>query len=139
MRQSNYRAGRTASIASRVGAGDRWLFLTPEPESVLPAAVAALAAALGEEQAHADEEAERLEGIVTDGRFGDWLGYLRARRALLERYVERFGPDPLASHVAGVLENHYLLALSLPGDDPALDDERRRVSALARRLAAAAP
>ena len=38
-------------------------------------------------------------------------------------------PDALAGHVVDVLWNHYLLALTVPGEEPAVDAERDRVEA----------
>ena len=113
---------------------DRWLFLTPEGESQLPAAVTALRAALDEAGGDADTEADRVERIILDGGYADWLGYLRDQRALLERYVDRFGPDALAGHVVDVLWNHYLLALTVPGEEPVVDAERDRVEGLLHRI-----
>ena len=113
---------------------DRWLFLTPEGESQLPAAVAALSAALDETSGGEAAEADRVERIVLTGTYADWLDYLRARRALLGRYVDRFGPDALAGHVVDVLWNHYLLALTVPGSETAVDAERDRVRALLHRI-----
>jgi len=81
--------------------------------------VAALRAALDEAGGDADTEADRVERIILDGGYADWLAYLRDQRALLERYVDRFGPDALAGHVVDVLWNHYLLALTVPGEEPA--------------------
>jgi hypothetical protein len=113
---------------------DRWLFLTPEGESQLPAAVAALRAALDEPGGDEGVEAEHVERIILHGGYADWLGYLRERRALLERYLDRFGPDALAGHVVDVLWNHYLLALTVPGSEPVVDAERDRVEALLHRI-----
>jgi hypothetical protein len=113
---------------------DRWLFLTPEAEAELPTAVAALAAALDEAGRGESEETRAVEEIVTDGGYGDWLGYMRARRTLLERYVDRLGPDALAAHVAEVLNNHWLLALTVPGREAEAAEERARVAALLRRV-----
>jgi hypothetical protein len=113
---------------------DRWLFLTPESEAVLPPAVAALAAALGEGGRGEREERAALERIVVHGGYGEWLAYLRERRMLLERYVDRHGADPLAAHVADVLMNHWLLALTVPGQEEAAGAERARMAALLGRL-----
>jgi hypothetical protein len=113
---------------------DRWLFLTPEGESQLPPAVTALRAALDEPGGDAAAEADQVERIILHGGYADWLAYLRDRRALLERYVDRFGPDALAAHVVDVLWNHYLLALTVPGEEPAVDPERDRVEALLHRI-----
>jgi hypothetical protein len=113
---------------------DRWLFLTPESEAVLPSAVAALAAALGEPGRAEDDERAALERIVLHGGYGEWLAYLRERRMLLERYVDRLGADPLSELVADVLENHWLLALTVPGEEDAAETERSRIGELVRRL-----
>jgi hypothetical protein len=113
---------------------DRWLFLTPESEAVLPSAVAALAAALGEPDRAEETERAALERIVVEGGYGEWLAYLRERRLLLERYVDRLGADPLSELVADVLENHWLLALTVPGEEEAAETERSRIGELVRRL-----
>jgi hypothetical protein len=113
---------------------DRWLFLTPESEAVLPSAVAALAAALGEPGRAEEDERAGLERIVVRGGYGEWLAYLRERRMLLERYVERHGADALSAHVADVLMNHWLLALTVPGEEDAAEAERSRMRDLVRRL-----
>jgi hypothetical protein len=113
---------------------DRWLFLTPEGESQLPAAVAALRAALDDAGGGEQAETARVESIVLHGSYADWLAYLRERRELLERYLERFQPDALAGLGVDVLWNHYLLALTVPGEEPAVDAERERVGALLHRI-----
>lgn len=113
---------------------DRWLFLTPEAEAELPTAVAALAAALDEAGRGESEETRAVEEIVTEGGYGDWLGYMRARRILLERYVDRVGADALAGHVVEVLNNHWLLALTVPGREAEAAAERARVGELLRRV-----
>lgn len=113
---------------------DRWLFLTPESEAVLPSAVAALAAAMGEPGRSEEVERAALERIVVEGGYGEWLAYLRERRMLLERYVEAHGTDALSELVADVLMNHWLLALTVPGQEEAADTERFRLGELVRRL-----
>jgi hypothetical protein len=113
---------------------DRWLFLTPEGESQLPAAVAALRAALEESAGGEAAETERVEWIILHGAYADWLAYLRERRELLARYLDRFGADALAGLVVDVLWNHYLLALTVPGEEPVVDAERDRVQALLHRI-----
>jgi hypothetical protein len=117
-----------------VAAADRWLFLTPEPEVELPAAVAALAAALSEPARGEREETALVEAIVLHGEYAEWLAYLRDRRVLLERYLERFGPDALAGHVVDVLNNHHQLALTVPDRAGLADAERGRVAELMRAI-----
>ena len=56
---------------------DRWLFLTPEGESQLPAAVAAMRAALDEPAGGERAEIERVERIILHGSYADWLAYLK--------------------------------------------------------------
>ncbi len=119
---------------TEVAPRDRWLFLTPEVEAELPAATAALAAALNEPGGSAAGEAERLERIILHGGYGDWLDYLRGRRALLERYVQRVGPDALAAHVATVLNEQSMLNLTLPGHERAAQVERDLIVELHRRI-----
>jgi hypothetical protein len=113
---------------------DRWLFLTPESEAVLPSAVAALAAALGEPGWAEGPGRAAIERIVVNGNYADWLAYLRERRLLLERYVDRLGADALSAHVAAVLENHWLLALTVPGQEEGAETERSRIGELVRGL-----
>jgi hypothetical protein len=113
---------------------DRWLFLTPESEAVLPSAVAALAAAMGEPGRSEEAERATLERIIVEGGYGEWLAYLRERRMLLERYVEAQGTDALSELVADVLMNHWLLALTVPGEEEAAEAERSRLADLVRRL-----
>ena len=118
-----------------VAARDRWLFLTPEVESQLPAAVAALRAALDEPGPGEAEEAERVERMILEGGYADWLAYLAERRALLERYLDAVGPDALAELVAYVLNEQYMLSLTVPGGGAAADTERRRVRELLHQAA----
>ena len=125
---------RTSSSSHDEDWRDRWLFLTPEGESQLPAAVAALRAALDEPAGGERAEIERVEHIVLHGSYADWLAYLRERRQLLERYLERFEADALAGLVVDVLWNHYLLALTVPGEEPVVDAERDRVQRLLHRI-----
>jgi len=113
-------------------ARDRWLFLTPEAEAELPVALAALRAGLDEPGGDAAAEAERLRRLVVNGRYPDWLRYLADCRGLLERYLERVGPDALAAHVATVLNEQHMLALTVAGGGSLGQRERARVAELLR-------
>lgn len=115
-----------------VAARDRWLFLTPEVEAQLPAAVAALRAALDEPGPGELEEADLVERIILGGGYAEWLAYLAERRELLERYVNRIGPDALAALVAQVLNEQHMLSLTVPGGGAA-EAERVRAGELLRR------
>ncbi|MGN6379636.1 MAG: hypothetical protein ACTHNU_11845 [Gaiellales bacterium] len=115
-----------------VAARDRWLFLTPEVEAQLPAAVAALRAALDEPGPGELEEADLVERIILGGGYAEWLAYLAERRELLERYVNRIGPDALAALVAQVLNEQHMLSLTVPGGGAA-EPERVRAGELLRR------
>ena len=57
---------------------------------------------------------------------------------LLERYVDRHGEDALSRHVADVLMNHWLLALTVPGQESEAEAERSRVGAIVRQARRAA-
>jgi hypothetical protein len=48
--------------------------------------------------------------------------------------VERHGADALSAHVADGLMNHWLLALTVPGEGDAAEAERSRMRDLVRRL-----
>lgn len=114
-------------------AADRWLFLTPEVEAQLPAAVAALRAALEEPGNGELEEIDQVEQLILHGDYAGWLAYLADRRGLLERYLDRFGPDPLAGLVAAVLNEQHMLGLTVPGGGGLAERERRRMGELLRQ------
>ena len=114
---------------------DRWLFLTPEAEAELPAAVVALAAAVGDPGWSEPVEVATVERLIAEGDYPAWLAYLGARRRLLERYVERFGADALAVHVAAVLNEQHMLGLTLSGGGQAAERERRQSARLLRSVA----
>ena len=97
---------------------DRWLFLTPEAEAELPPAVAALAAALGEHGRAEDDERSRARAHRRGRRISGMARVPQGTQVVLERYVDRHGEDALSRHVADVLMNHWLLALTVPGQEP---------------------
>lgn len=115
------------------GGGDRWLFLTPEPEAELPELVRQMAAALPEEPAPVS--AARLDELVRDGRYTAWVDQLRAVRELTERYAAMApSGDRVLERALDVLENHHLLALTVPDPGGAAAAERLAVQALAARV-----
>ncbi|HUZ83352.1 MAG TPA: hypothetical protein VMU66_01560 [Gaiellales bacterium] len=113
-------------------AGERWLFLTPEPEAELPAVAAAMAAAMGE-PGDPERERSRMDALVRDGGYQEWLAHLSAQRRLVDRYAARFGDDALVRRALEVLENHHLLALTVPDPDGRAAAERGAVEAIAAR------
>jgi hypothetical protein len=116
---------------------DRWLFLTPEAEAELPAAVAALARAVGDRGWSEAGERETVERLIADGDYLAWLEYLGERRRLLERYLEQFGADTVAAHVAVVLNEQHMLGLTLSGGGQMAERERRQSARLLRSVAGA--
>ena len=115
------------------GGGDRWLFLTPEPEAELPDLVGRMAAALPGEPPPAVSDA-LLDELVRDGDFAAWVAQLRAVRELVERYAAVApAADPLLARALDVLENHHLLALTVPDPDGRVAFERGAVLELAAR------
>jgi hypothetical protein len=122
---------------SDVRPGDRWLFLTPEAEAELPAAVATLAAAVGDPGCSEAGERATVERLIAEGDYPAWLDYLGERRRLLERYLERFGADAVAAHVAVVLNEQHMLGLTLTDGGQAAERERRQSARLLRSVAGA--
>src|SRR6185437_6798855 len=62
-----------------------WLSTTPEPERLLPGAVAALAANGRPAAAAIERERERLEHAIRGARLRAWRAYLRRAQALASR------------------------------------------------------
>ena len=115
------------------GADQRWLFLTPEPEARLPELAAAMRAGLGE-TGDLDGERDRVDRLVREGSYDDWLAHLAELRLLAARYQQAFGDDQLVLRTFEVLENHHLLALTVPDRNGRAAAERRLVVAAAERL-----
>ena len=81
-----------------------WLSITPEPESELPAAVAALRGV------SVEAERARVERIVLRGRRRDWTAYLAEVASL----AAAAPPSEARAIVLDVIENHDNLKLGLP-------------------------
>lgn len=114
---------------------DGWLFLTPEPEARLPELAAAMRAGLGE-AADPGRERDAVDRLVRDGGYREWLDHLAELRRLVERYERACGADELVRRALEVLENHHLLALTVPDPGGRAAAERRVVVAEAERLRA---
>jgi hypothetical protein len=94
-----------------------WLSVTPEPERLLPGAVATLEAGGAPPDDAVARERELVERAVLRGRLGAWLAYLSRALELAER--RRDAPDPLVVRARAlavdVIANHHHLLLGLPG------------------------
>jgi hypothetical protein len=110
---------------------DRWRFLTPEVERLVPSLVAALAPSAGV-SAGADELEARLDALVRDGTPAEWFAELRRCRTLLEAAAAGGAPEPLVHRLALILREQYLLAPAVLDPVPDEDAELARLDALVR-------
>ena len=94
-----------------------WLSVTPEPERLLPGAVATLEAGGPPPIDAIERERERVERLVLRARLGDWLAYLTRTLELVERRSEASEPEVVAAREEAVdaIANHHNLLLGLPG------------------------
>ena len=96
-------------------ASKTWLSLTPEPERVLPDAVATLRAGGRPTPEQVAAERERAERLVRRANRRDWRRWISEARGLARR--SRDGGDPrvaeAAELAAAVIENHDALALGI--------------------------
>jgi len=94
-----------------------WLSVTPEPELLLPGAVATLEAGGRPPIAAIERERERVERLVLRARLSDWLAYLTRTLELVERRREASEPEVVAAReaAADAIANHHNLLLGLPG------------------------
>jgi hypothetical protein len=94
-----------------------WLSITPEPERVLPDAVATLRNGASAADTLVAAERARIERLLLHGRQGEWLAYLHAVVELIDRGT--VSDDPAvrnaAQLAASVISNHHNLLLGLPG------------------------
>jgi hypothetical protein len=94
-----------------------WLSVTPEPERLLPSAVATLEADGRAPMAAVERERERIERLVLRARLGDWLAYLSRALELVERRREAGDPEVVRARETALdaIANHHNLLLGLPG------------------------
>lgn len=94
-----------------------WLSVTPEPERLLPGAVATLEAGGRPPIDAIERERERVERLVVRARLSDWLAYLTRTLELVERRREASEPEVVAAREEAVdaIANHHNLLLGLPG------------------------
>jgi hypothetical protein len=109
----------------------RWLSLTPEPEVVLPSAVATLRCGGSPRAADVQRERVRIERLILRGSEARWLAYLHEVLDLVERCAGSSDPDlaDARTRAMAVVSNHHnlLLAISPRG--------ARRTAAERERLA----
>jgi hypothetical protein len=94
-----------------------WLSISPEPERLLPGAVATLVAGGLAPEASIERERERLGRLIRRGRLRAWLAYLNRALELAGARSESGDPE-VARARATILEliaNHDDLLLGLPG------------------------
>jgi len=94
-----------------------WLSVTPEPERLLPGAVATLRAGARPPVAAIERERERVERLVVRARLRDWLAYLSRTLELVERRLDASDPEVVCARetAAELIANHHNLLLGLPG------------------------
>lgn len=94
-----------------------WLSITPEPERVLPRAVATLRHGGDAPADLVVTERKRIERLLLHGRQRQWLDYLHGVVTLIDqRAVSRDQSVREARRLAAtVIANHHNLLLGLPG------------------------
>jgi hypothetical protein len=94
-----------------------WLSITPEPERLLPHAVATLRHGTAAPADLVSTERVRIERLLLHGRQRRWLEYLHGVVGLIDRSA--LSDDPSVGEArelaAAVIANHHNLLLGLPG------------------------
>jgi len=101
----------------RAATSTAWLSVTPEPERLLPAAVATLRAGGTPAAAAVARERDALERLVRRARLRAWLGYLRRAHSLAQAREEASDPEVASARELALelIDNHRNLLLGLPG------------------------
>jgi hypothetical protein len=97
-----------------------WLSITPEPERVLPRAVATLRAGGPPSKGEVERERERAEKLVLHGSRNSWLAWLEDIEALARRAGAEAGEpseqlEAARREALAVIRNHNALMLGLQG------------------------
>ncbi len=112
-----------------------WLSITPEPERVLPRAVATLRHSARPPDVLVAAERARIERLLLHGTQQRWLAYLHSVVELIDRSAA--SDDPSVSDAralaTSVISNHHNLLLGLPGRAAQLTASDRTRLALATR------
>ena len=102
----------------RAGASTKdWLSVTPEPERLLPGAVATLEAGGRPDPDAVERERARVERVVLRARLRAWLAYLSRALELAEGRAQASDPHVVSARelAVAVISNHHNLLLGLPG------------------------
>ena len=95
-----------------------WLSITPEPERLLPRAIATLKVGGPPSREAIERETERVGQLVLHGSRRRWLAWLRETERLAREVDPGNAPGELAearADVLAVIGNHDALMLGLPG------------------------
>ena len=94
-----------------------WLSITPEPERLLPRAVATLRHGSRSPDDLVATERARIERLLLHGRQRQWLEYLHGVVELIDRSALSDDPSVRDARelAAAVVANHHNLLLGLPG------------------------
>lgn len=94
-----------------------WLSVTPEPERVLPGAVATLELGAAAPEEAVDAERARIERLVLRGSERAWHSYLHGVVELIDQRSDAADPDVKRARAlaTAVISNHHNLLLGLPG------------------------
>jgi hypothetical protein len=105
------------AMPRRASARTSWLSVTPEPERLLPGAVATLAAGAAPPPAAVERESGRVAELVRRARLRPWLAYLSRALALAEQRGDAADPAVIRARelTLGVITDHHHLLLGLPG------------------------
>ena|SRR5579872_1282428 len=92
----------------------RWLSITPEPEVLLPGAVATLRAGRSDPALETAERA-RIERLILRGSEARWLAYLHEVVELIDRHEGTEDPDLACARTCAidVVSNHHNLLLAV--------------------------
>ena len=104
-----------------------WLSVTPEPERVLPEAVATLAAGRRVSAVEVEHERVRIERLILHGSQRQWLNYLHQAVELIHARADEPDPDVVRSRAIAVtaIGNHHNLLLAHPGRGAAITADDR--------------
>jgi len=93
-----------------------WLSVTPEPERLLPGAVATLLTGGRPPAAAIEAERDRLERLIRRARLRPWLAYLTRALALAQERRATADPDVVRARALTLelIADHHNLLLGLP-------------------------